>query len=115
MAILCRMGRHRPLPSELWNHGYFFGRCGRCGCELIRRGPEWRPVPKGYRIVWKQRLGPPIDWTPWTPAKAEYHPRLSDLVATAPAGEPWDEAISIAPSRTWISHQDVGEQERQRA
>lgn len=66
MAILCRLGRHRAIPSDRWNDGYFFSRCGRCGCDLVRRRDKWRAVPKGYRVVWRPRLPGQIDWTAWT-------------------------------------------------
>ena len=66
MNISCRLGRHRALATERWNDGYYFSRCENCGIDLIRRRERWRPVPKGYRVVWKQRREGEIDWSEWT-------------------------------------------------
>lgn len=47
----------------IWNAGYWFSRCGRCGCDLIRRGGgRWRVPPKGLRVVWKERIAGQMDW-----------------------------------------------------
>lgn len=53
MSILCLAKGHRPLRAELWNEGYYFSCCDRCGCDLIRTGMSWGPVPGGHRVVWK--------------------------------------------------------------
>jgi hypothetical protein len=53
--ILCRFGRHRPAAGEVWNRGYFFSRCERCGTDLVRTAAGRWHVPKGRRIVWKPR------------------------------------------------------------
>ena len=79
MSILCRVAGHSPVPSNVWNHGYFFTRCDSCGCEMIGRGGAWRPVPRGYRVVWRRREGDRIDWRP-IPIRSEAS-RLSDMVA----------------------------------
>jgi hypothetical protein len=55
MPLLCRLGFHRPLPDEVWNRGFFFSRCGRCGSDLVRTAAGKWHVPEGRRIVWKDR------------------------------------------------------------
>ena len=64
MDLLCRTGRHsRTLDQPVWNNGYWFSSCERCGCDLVRRGGgRWRAPPKGYKVVWKPRLQGQIDW-----------------------------------------------------
>ena len=62
MSLLCRIGRHRPAGERVWNDGWFFGRCERCGIELLSRGRRWKPVPAGYRIVWRSRPAGYPDW-----------------------------------------------------
>lgn len=52
MSILCRLGQHRAGPQVRANGGAAFGRCQGCGCDLILAEPGWRPIPRGYRIVW---------------------------------------------------------------
>jgi hypothetical protein len=55
MPSVCRfMGHQRPV-TGIWNNGYFFSRCPRCGNELIKRGNDrrWKDIPKGYRVQWK--------------------------------------------------------------
>jgi hypothetical protein len=53
MGILCRLGQHRPAPQVRANGGASFGRCLACGRGLILTQSGWRPVPAGYRIVWR--------------------------------------------------------------
>jgi hypothetical protein len=54
--MLCRVGFHRPLDSEVWNDGYHFSACDRCNHTLIRRdGGRWRRVPSRFKVVWRRR------------------------------------------------------------
>ncbi|HYJ82263.1 MAG TPA: hypothetical protein VEW26_05390 [Allosphingosinicella sp.] len=53
MGILCRVGQHRAAPQVRSNGGASFGRCAGCGCDLILSATGWRPVPRGYRLVWR--------------------------------------------------------------
>lgn len=66
MNIFCRTGAHSPVASNVWNDGYYFSECARCGREMIKAGgtDRWRPVPKNYRIVWKPRTEDDVDWAP---------------------------------------------------
>ena len=53
MGILCRLGQHSAAPQVRANRGASFGRCAGCGCDLILSATGWRPVPRGYRVVWR--------------------------------------------------------------
>ena len=55
MHILCSIGMHRAAPATVWNAGFYFSACARCGREMVRRDRNWRRVPKGYRVVWRAR------------------------------------------------------------
>jgi hypothetical protein len=52
MSLLCALGGHEAAPGEVYNGGYYFSRCRRCGDDMIRSGAAWRMVPKGHRVVW---------------------------------------------------------------
>ncbi|HEX8621103.1 MAG TPA: hypothetical protein VF718_03960 [Allosphingosinicella sp.] len=52
MGILCRLGQHQAAPQVRANGGAAFGRCRGCGRDLILTQTGWRPIPRGYRIVW---------------------------------------------------------------
>jgi hypothetical protein len=53
MGILCRLGQHQAAPQVRSNGGASFGRCRGCGRDLILAASGWRPIPPGYRIVWR--------------------------------------------------------------
>jgi hypothetical protein len=56
-SLSCWLGRHVAVERGVRNHNHEFGRCDRCRRDLIRHGERWKPVPKGYRVVWKPRTG----------------------------------------------------------
>ncbi|HVQ10072.1 MAG TPA: hypothetical protein VMS43_16735 [Allosphingosinicella sp.] len=35
------------------NQGFEFGRCRKCGRDLVRSGRAWRTIPPGFRVVWR--------------------------------------------------------------
>jgi hypothetical protein len=80
--MLCRLGIHRAGAGVTWNGGIGFSRCAGCGADLVRRqGAGWRPVPRGYAVVWRPKgeaaaalAAPAADVRP-SPATAR---RLSD-------------------------------------
>lgn len=53
MNPICALAGHEAGSDYVYNSGFHFGRCRRCQRALVRAGPDWRPVPKGHRIVWK--------------------------------------------------------------
>jgi hypothetical protein len=53
MSLLCAIGGHEAAPREVYNGGYYFSRCRRCGEDMIRTGASWDLVPEGHRVVWK--------------------------------------------------------------
>jgi hypothetical protein len=53
MSILCALGGHEAADKEVYNSGYYFGACRRCGADMIRSGPSWNEVPSGHKVVWK--------------------------------------------------------------
>lgn len=81
MSILCRVFTHAAIPSRLWNGGYYFSKCARCECDLIRRGSQWTEVPKGYQVVWREVEGPPVDWTPWSADKRRDDPSITEILS----------------------------------
>jgi hypothetical protein len=62
MHLFCAMGRHRPEATPVWNEGFYFSACGRCGVDLVSRGRRWQRVPAGYRVVWRT---PPAGYPDW--------------------------------------------------
>lgn len=55
--ILCGFGLHAPEPGGLWNGGYCFTECRRCGRDMVKSAfGEWH-VPRNHRVVWR----PPAD------------------------------------------------------
>jgi hypothetical protein len=55
LNLLCRLGLHRPEPDPVWNQGYYFSRCARCGADIVRTPSGRWHVPAGHKVVWKPR------------------------------------------------------------
>lgn len=92
MSLLCRIGIHAPAPEEIWNDGLYFGHCSRCSCQLIREaGGPWRPVPPGYRVVWKR---PPVGYPAW--GEPEPSPRDDSILAWFQRARTRRDKVSIA-------------------
>jgi hypothetical protein len=53
MSLLCALGGHEADRSEVYNSGFYFSACRRCGQDMMRSGATWQMVPRGHRIVWK--------------------------------------------------------------
>lgn len=53
MSLLCALGGHEAGAGEVYNGGYYFARCRRCRCDMIRCGAAWQVVPSGHRVVWR--------------------------------------------------------------
>jgi CheY-like chemotaxis protein len=96
MNILCSVRGHEPSPNEVCNGGHCFTRCKRCGAELIKEGSGWRPVPKGFRIVWKEaeepsgedRAGPPAVAAAESAPPVEPPAAPAALLAEEPLADP---------------------------
>ena len=72
MHLLCQLERHHASSCEVWNDGYFFSFCERCGADMARRpGHRWRAVRAPNRVVWRPRQ--PFDM-PWRPDSALLQP-----------------------------------------
>jgi hypothetical protein len=52
VSVLCNLGLHRAKPMPVWNDGYYFSTCDRCGSSLVRAQFESWHVPRGKRVVW---------------------------------------------------------------
>ena len=71
MPVFCKMGAHAPATTPVWNNGFYFSACGRCGCDLVRGAHDrWRAVPKGFKVVWRQRPPGYPDWSANADAEA---------------------------------------------
>ena len=54
MSVWCTCFGHKAGDIEVYNSGYWFSACARCGEALLRAPREdWRIAPRGHRIVWK--------------------------------------------------------------
>jgi hypothetical protein len=53
MRLLCGLTGHEPASAEVYNGGYFFSHCRRCGGDMLRSGDRWGTAPAGHRVVWK--------------------------------------------------------------
>jgi hypothetical protein len=56
MGVMCGVAGHAARNAGLWNEGYFFGKCRRCGQDLIRTDGGWFPVPRGYQVAWRSGI-----------------------------------------------------------
>ena len=52
-SLLCQWGKHTPERLPIWNEGYYFSRCRRCGSDIVRPLDGGWQVPSGYRVVWR--------------------------------------------------------------
>jgi hypothetical protein len=91
VSLRCALGYHRANGVPRWNDGYYFGRCARCGVDLVRTPFSRWHVPAGYRVVWQAeppasrpdvKLEPELDLEP-----AEL-PNVPAPENVAPAPEP---------------------------
>lgn len=54
MKLVCAIGGHRAAGPAVYNSGFYFSACGRCGRHLIRTArSDWDCVPPGHQVVWK--------------------------------------------------------------
>lgn len=58
MNVGCTIAGHAADHAQVYNSGYYFSACRRCGLPLLRSAhDDWRPVPSGHRVVWKSGPG----------------------------------------------------------
>ena len=101
MGLLCSLRGHKAdAQSAVWNGGICFGKCTRCGADLVRTIKDRWQVPRGYKVVWRAKserepqpvasetaelpgpLPDPLDWEgSWEPAQTSFEE------AAAPADE----------------------------
>lgn len=53
-SLLCELGRHSPGPLPIWNNGYYFSACRRCGRDIVRPFQGRWQTPRGYQVVWQR-------------------------------------------------------------
>ena len=54
MKLVCSIGGHRAAGPAVYNSGFYFSACGRCGRHLIRTArSDWDCLPPGHQVVWK--------------------------------------------------------------
>ncbi|WP_140867510.1 hypothetical protein [Sphingomonas oligophenolica] len=59
-TLPCRLGFHKPVAPGMWNGGYCFTTCSRCGRDMVRSlFGEWH-VPVDFRVVWHARPSEPL-------------------------------------------------------
>jgi hypothetical protein len=54
MSKSCGDRKHVALARPIRNQGFDFGRCRKCGRDLVRSRRAWRTVPAGFRVVWRR-------------------------------------------------------------
>jgi hypothetical protein len=58
MNLGCTFAGHDPDRGQVYNAGYYFSACRRCGDHLVRTARSgWGRAPRGHRIVWKVGRG----------------------------------------------------------
>lgn len=68
MGAICRLLNHKMSGEMVWNDGQHFSRCARCAADLIRGKQGWISIPKGHRVVWKDKGPADVDWSRWNEA-----------------------------------------------
>jgi hypothetical protein len=93
MGLICVAADHRAGGGERYNSGYYFSRCSRCGCDLIRTGRQgWRSVPRGYAVVWKAGRHSHSLAADFDGLLPELRPE-ANLPATRPRSASWSRAM----------------------
>ncbi len=61
MTIGCNILGHVARSTHHQNQGIDFTLCHRCGEDLIRVHGDWAVVPKGMRVVWREKTARRLD------------------------------------------------------
>jgi hypothetical protein len=99
MGLMCTIGCHEAAAREVYNCGYHFSRCRRCGRDMIRAGAAWSLVPEGHRVAWKagrQSHSVPPDFAHALPVLL----RSAKLPAARPAFASWSREMARRPRRS---------------
>jgi hypothetical protein len=91
MSLLCAIGGHEAAAGETYNCGYWFSRCRRCRCDMIRAGGAWETVPQGHRVVWRSAGAHSIP-TDFAHVLPVVHP-TANLPMVRPRFASWNRAI----------------------
>jgi hypothetical protein len=93
MKLACLFGRHQARASAVRNQGLYFSHCLHCGRDMVRTLGRWRPVPRGFRVVWRSAGAPdpiaanlPVSSRARARPASEFGSRLTALAAMARAG-----------------------------
>jgi hypothetical protein len=122
MGLMCRLSGHKADPaSGRWNGGVCFGRCGRCGRDLVRTVHDVWQVPRGYRVVWRAKPGNEPESVapgaaerpgPAWPDRLEWEPEYDHFAAVAawPAKQPTQPLDAWEPSSKGMADADLDAQ-----
>jgi hypothetical protein len=54
MTIICTLFGHRVIAEPVWNSGFYFARCARCGADIVKiPGERWHR-PRNARVTWQR-------------------------------------------------------------
>ncbi len=96
MSIVCSVIGHKAASASVWNRGYHFSTCTRCGADLVESEDDrWITPPAGYRIVRKQPLVRPEAAAP-APLKPSSEP--AEVAEWVEATRPVEPAYTFEPS-----------------
>ena len=118
MKWVCAIGGHRAAGAAVYNSGFYFSGCGRCGRHLIRTArSDWDRVPAGHQVVWKggrHSHSLEADFSGVLPVAAEATPSLP---ATCSPFHSWSRAMvrfgraeAAAPAR--VADEELGDDYR---
>lgn len=84
-GLICRLRTHAVGQRAVYNQGFGFSTCRRCGCDMIRSDSypaptDWKAVPRGFKIIWCDRYTAARG-----PARLAASPRLRWRHLCAPA------------------------------
>jgi hypothetical protein len=94
MGLVCSLTGHKADAAQaVWNGGICFGKCSRCGCDLVRTIRDLWQVPRGYKVVW--RASPKSDPEPIAAEAAAWSE------AEIPVEAEWEESWEPAHAPEW--------------
>jgi len=89
-SLWCAIVGHRVEHEPVWNQGFYFARCTRCGEDVIRvPGEKWH-IPRNARVVWRSKA-----------AQAAYKKRFAQGQQAS--------HFSAYTKTPWQMHEETGE------